>query len=92
MALAIAEGQDVDDEVADQAQDHFEAFYEEVFEELSKFGEIEEIVCVDNIGEHTHAAPSLGARHVLCIGGHRCVHTCVYVTMFGCTITCLCMV
>lgn len=52
VALAIAEGQDVDDEVADQAQDHFEAFFEEVFEELSKFGEIEETVVVDNIGDH----------------------------------------
>lgn len=51
VALAIAEGQEVDDEVADQAQDHFENFYEEVFEELSKFGEIEEAVVVDNIGE-----------------------------------------
>lgn len=53
VALAIAEGQDVDDDVADQAQDHFEAFYEEVWEELSKFGEIEEVVTVDNIGNET---------------------------------------
>eukprot|EP01056_Protomagalhaensia_sp_Gyna25_P002475 Protomagalhaensia_sp_Gyna_25__2474@NODE_2384_length_1113_cov_202_348231_g1978_i0_p1_GENE_NODE_2384_length_1113_cov_202_348231_g1978_i0NODE_2384_length_1113_cov_202_348231_g1978_i0_p1_ORF_typecomplete_len298_score29_54zfCCCH/PF00642_24/2e06zfCCCH/PF00642_24/0_024RRM_1/PF00076_22/4_6e06RRM_1/PF00076_22/1_2e03zfCCCH_3/PF15663_5/0_23zfCCCH_3/PF15663_5/0_011Torus/PF16131_5/0_095Torus/PF16131_5/0_017Torus/PF16131_5/5_6e03zf_CCCH_4/PF18345_1/0_17zf_CCCH_4/PF18345_1/0_15Nup35_RRM/PF05172_13/0_041Nup35_R len=52
VALAIAEGQDVDDEVADQAQDQFEAFFEEVFAELSKFGEIEETVVVDNIGDH----------------------------------------
>eukprot|EP00918_Siedleckia_nematoides_P068008 GHVU01148046.1.p1 GENE.GHVU01148046.1~~GHVU01148046.1.p1 ORF type:complete len:205 (+),score=26.14 GHVU01148046.1:36-650(+) len=52
VALAIAEGQSVDDELADQAQDHFEAFYEEVFEELAKYGEVEEMVICDNIGDH----------------------------------------
>eukprot|EP00917_Polyrhabdina_sp_WS-2016_P025198 GHVP01054281.1.p1 GENE.GHVP01054281.1~~GHVP01054281.1.p1 ORF type:complete len:153 (+),score=24.03 GHVP01054281.1:51-509(+) len=52
VALAIAEGQTVSDELADQAQDHFEAFYEEVFEELQKHGELEELVVCDNIGDH----------------------------------------
>lgn len=52
VALAIAEGQDVDDQLADQAQDHFEAFYEEVFEELANYGPIEEMVVCDNIGDH----------------------------------------
>lgn len=50
VALAIAEGQDVDDDLADQAQDHFESFYEEVFEELANYGQIEEMVVCDNIG------------------------------------------
>lgn len=52
VALAIAEGQDVDDEAADQAQDHFEEFYEEVFEELANYGQVEELVACDNIGDH----------------------------------------
>lgn len=52
IALAIAEGQDVDDELADKAQDHFELFYEEVFEELANYGQIEEMVVCDNIGDH----------------------------------------
>lgn len=32
--------------------DEFEDFYMDVFEELSKFGEIEEMIVCDNIGEH----------------------------------------
>lgn len=52
IAVAIAEGQMVDDEVLDQAADHFEEFYEEVFEELMKYGEIEDMVVCDNIGDH----------------------------------------
>eukprot|EP01071_Lankesteria_metandrocarpae_P000960 Lankesteria_metandrocarpae@DN1151_c0_g1_i1.p1 len=52
IALAIAEGQSVSDELADQAQDHFEAFYEEVFEELGEYGDIEDMVVCDNIGDH----------------------------------------
>ncbi|SBS85427.1 splicing factor U2AF small subunit, putative [Plasmodium malariae] len=52
MAVAIAEGQMVDDEVLDKAADHFEEFYEEVFEELMKYGEIEDMVVCDNIGDH----------------------------------------
>ncbi|CXI44063.1 splicing factor U2AF small subunit, putative [Plasmodium berghei] len=52
MAVAIAEGQMVDDEVLDQAADHFEEFYEEVFDELMKYGEIEDMVVCDNIGDH----------------------------------------
>lgn len=54
VALAIAEGQDVDDDLADQAQDHFESFYEEVFEELANYGQIEEMVVCDNIGRRVH--------------------------------------
>ncbi|CEL99956.1 unnamed protein product [Vitrella brassicaformis CCMP3155] len=52
VALAIAEGQQVTDDLADQAQDHFEAFYEEVFAELANYGEIEEMTVCDNIGDH----------------------------------------
>jgi len=31
---------------------HFEDFYEEVFMELAKYGEIEEMAVADNIGDH----------------------------------------
>eukprot|EP00899_Mesostigma_viride_P014658 jgi/Mesvir1/23193/Mv24230-RA.1 len=36
----------------DQAQEHFEAFYEDVFEELSQYGEIEEMNVCDNLSDH----------------------------------------
>ncbi|SOV78046.1 splicing factor U2AF small subunit, putative [Plasmodium sp. gorilla clade G3] len=52
IAVAIAEGQMVEDEVLDKAADHFEEFYEEVFDELMKYGEIEDMVVCDNIGDH----------------------------------------
>ena len=34
------------------AVSHFEDFYEEVFGEFTKYGEIDEVVVADNIGEH----------------------------------------
>eukprot|EP01004_Peranema_trichophorum_P009340 NODE_8085_length_712_cov_34.220713_g7466_i0.p1 GENE.NODE_8085_length_712_cov_34.220713_g7466_i0~~NODE_8085_length_712_cov_34.220713_g7466_i0.p1 ORF type:complete len:234 (+),score=32.56 NODE_8085_length_712_cov_34.220713_g7466_i0:51-704(+) len=33
-------------------RDHFEDFYEDAFEELSKYGEIEELNVCDNVNEH----------------------------------------
>ncbi|CBZ54653.1 hypothetical protein NCLIV_050810 [Neospora caninum Liverpool] len=51
VAVAIAEGQNVSDELLDQAADHFEAFFSEVFEELAKYGEVEDMVVCDNIEE-----------------------------------------
>eukprot|EP01012_Entosiphon_sulcatum_P064831 TRINITY_DN93688_c0_g1_i1.p1 TRINITY_DN93688_c0_g1~~TRINITY_DN93688_c0_g1_i1.p1 ORF type:complete len:283 (+),score=39.90 TRINITY_DN93688_c0_g1_i1:133-981(+) len=33
-------------------RDHFEEFFEDAFEELSKFGEIEELNVADNVNEH----------------------------------------
>eukprot|EP00953_Heterococcus_sp_UTEX-ZZ885_P020399 11415-Heterococcus_DN1.PRE.1 len=41
-------------ELIDQeaANDEFEDFYEEVFEELSKFGTVEEMNVCDNLGDH----------------------------------------
>ncbi|KAF8821734.1 putative U2 snRNP auxiliary factor [Cardiosporidium cionae] len=52
VGVAIAEGQKVSDELLDEAADHFEAFFSEVFEELSNYGEIEDMVVCDNIGDH----------------------------------------
>jgi splicing factor U2AF 35 kDa subunit len=36
----------------DQIQEEFEDFYEEVFEELGKYGELEELHVCDNLGDH----------------------------------------
>jgi splicing factor U2AF subunit len=36
----------------DQVQEHFDLFYEDLFLELSKFGEIEELNVCDNVGDH----------------------------------------
>jgi len=36
----------------DQLQKHFEHFYEDIFLELSTYGEIEDLHVVDNLGEH----------------------------------------
>mmetsp|Transcript_15539 Transcript_15539/g.30512 ORF Transcript_15539/g.30512 Transcript_15539/m.30512 type:complete len:293 (+) Transcript_15539:45-923(+) len=33
-------------------EDHFEEFYEEILEELSKFGEVEQFHTVENLGDH----------------------------------------
>lgn len=35
-----------------QLQNDFDLFYEDVFMELAKFGEIEEMVVCDNVGDH----------------------------------------
>jgi len=52
VALAISEGQDVNDEQAKVAAENFETFYSEVWEEMQRYGEIEDIIAVDNIGDH----------------------------------------
>jgi splicing factor U2AF subunit len=51
-AIAMAEGQPVDDAQAEEAQDHFEAFYEDMFHELARFGEVIDMGVCDNIGDH----------------------------------------
>lgn len=51
-AVAFADGLNVPQEALVEAVNHFEDFYEEVFMELAKFGEIEEVVVADNIGDH----------------------------------------
>jgi splicing factor U2AF subunit len=51
-AVAFADGLNVPQENLVEAVNHFEDFYEEVFTELAKFGELEEMVVADNIGEH----------------------------------------
>ena len=51
-AVAFANGMDVAEEDLVKAVNHFEDFYEEVFMELCKFGELEDLVVADNIGDH----------------------------------------
>jgi len=51
-ALAIANDEPWDDDMYDRAQQHLEAFYTEVFLELANYGEIEDLVVVDNLCDH----------------------------------------
>lgn len=51
-AMAVANDDEWDDETYARAQEHFENFYEEVFGELAKFGEIEDMIVLDNVSEH----------------------------------------
>jgi splicing factor U2AF subunit len=52
IAIAIAEGNKVSDEDLKQAITQFEDFYEEVFLELTKHGEIKDMIVCDNLGDH----------------------------------------
>lgn len=52
IAIAIAEGNKVSDEALKESLTHFEDFFEEVFLELAKFGEIKDIIVCDNLGDH----------------------------------------
>ena len=51
-AVAFADGLNVPQDALVEAVNHFEDFYEEIFNELAKFGELEEVVVADNIGDH----------------------------------------
>ena len=51
-AIAFADSRKVPDSELAEAITHFEDFYEEVFMELAEYGEIEEMVVSDNIGDH----------------------------------------
>ena len=51
-AIAFAEGSKVGDQDLKEALIHFEKFYEDIFIELSNFGEVKELRVVDNLGDH----------------------------------------
>ena len=51
-AIAFSEGSKISDEDLKEALRHFEKFYEEIFIELSNFGEIKELCIADNLGDH----------------------------------------
>jgi len=51
-AVAFADGMKVPQDALVDAINHFEEFYEEVFLEFAKYGEVEEMTVCDNIGDH----------------------------------------
>eukprot|EP00933_Yihiella_yeosuensis_P074743 TRINITY_DN8377_c0_g5_i1.p1 TRINITY_DN8377_c0_g5~~TRINITY_DN8377_c0_g5_i1.p1 ORF type:complete len:256 (-),score=60.55 TRINITY_DN8377_c0_g5_i1:189-956(-) len=51
-AMSVAGDEDWDDETYARQQEHLENFYEEIWMELSKYGEVEDVVVVDNVSEH----------------------------------------
>ncbi len=51
-AVAFSDGIQVPENLLIEAISHFEDFYEEVFLELAKFGELSNMHVCDNIGEH----------------------------------------
>mmetsp|Transcript_47715 Transcript_47715/g.102225 ORF Transcript_47715/g.102225 Transcript_47715/m.102225 type:complete len:256 (+) Transcript_47715:152-919(+) len=51
-SMTIANDEDWDDDTYAMAQEHVEYFFQEVFLELAKYGEIEDMVVLDNVSEH----------------------------------------
>jgi splicing factor U2AF subunit len=51
-AIAFADGINVPEEELAEAAAHFDEFYEEIFEEFQKYGEILDVIAADNIGDH----------------------------------------
>ena len=60
-----------------EAEDHFLDFYEEVFEELSGYGEIDEFHVCENLGDHLVSVVCVCLRCfcLLCMQSH-CVRVC----------------
>ena len=52
LVAVAAAGGDVVAADDDAVQDGFDEFYEEIFDEMKKFGKIEEIHVVENLGDH----------------------------------------
>jgi splicing factor U2AF 35 kDa subunit len=51
-AIVKANGMEVAESELVDAVTHFEDFYEEIFMQFAKYGEIEDLVVADNIGDH----------------------------------------
>mmetsp|Transcript_39480 Transcript_39480/g.35249 ORF Transcript_39480/g.35249 Transcript_39480/m.35249 type:complete len:157 (+) Transcript_39480:41-511(+) len=51
-AIALAGGTKLPEDVIKQTIRHFEDFYEEIFLEIANFGELEDLIVCDNIGDH----------------------------------------
>jgi splicing factor U2AF subunit len=51
-AAVAAAGGDLASMDQKQMQDDFDDFYEEIYEEMSKFGKLEEVNVCDNLGDH----------------------------------------
>lgn len=52
LAVALADGQPIPDEKIEEVVEHLETWYQEIFLEVSKFGEIREMHICDNLGDH----------------------------------------
>lgn len=52
MEVAIATGNPVSQQGIEEALEKFENFYEDVFLKLADFGEIEDLIVCENIGDH----------------------------------------
>merc|ERR1719335_188757 len=50
--MTVSNDEDWDDDTYNRAQEHMEVFFEEVFLELARYGEIEDLVVLDNVSEH----------------------------------------
>ena len=50
--IKIAEEGPWTEEEFNFAQEHLEEFYEEIFYEMAKYGEVEDVAVVDNVSEH----------------------------------------
>ncbi len=51
-AVAFADGMNVSRDALGLAARHFDEFYEEVFMKMAEYGEVEELVALDNINDH----------------------------------------
>lgn len=51
-AMSIANDEEWDDDMYSKAQDHVEYFYEDIFQELATYGEVEDLVVLDNVSDH----------------------------------------
>jgi len=51
-AIALSGGTKLPEEMIKECVRHFEDFYEEIFLELANFGELEDVIIADNIGDH----------------------------------------
>ena len=49
---ALIDGHNVSRQDAEAAMVKYENFYEEIFKEMMKYGEIEDMIVVDNLGDH----------------------------------------
>jgi len=51
-SMSVSNDEDWDDETYAKQQEHFESFFHEVWLELANYGEIEDMVVLDNCSEH----------------------------------------
>ncbi len=50
--LASSQGRKISEREMEKADSHFKEFYQDVFVECQKFGEIVDLIVADNVGDH----------------------------------------